>query len=113
MREWRAEIDRRLRGARLDGATERDIADELAQLGRTTPGEWLGGWWWSDVRFGARMLARAPLYATTAVLVIALGIGANTWNSRFLTRDVAILDQVGKGRQFHVTQLIAPPLSSG
>jgi hypothetical protein len=76
MREWRLK-ERRLRGARLDGATERDIADELAQLGRTTPGEWLGGWW-SDVRFGARMLARAPLYATIAVLVIALGISANT-----------------------------------
>jgi predicted permease len=30
MREWRKEVERRLRGAGLDGGTERDIVDELA-----------------------------------------------------------------------------------
>ena len=33
---------------------------------------------WDDVRFGARLLRRAPAFTAVAMLVIALGIGANT-----------------------------------
>src|SRR5687768_14687246 len=29
--DWRTAVEQRLRGARLDGATEREVADELAQ----------------------------------------------------------------------------------
>src|SRR5688572_177398 len=29
--DWRAEVEQRLRSTKLDGATERDVADELAQ----------------------------------------------------------------------------------
>lgn len=126
MRDWRREVLERLKGCGLDGATERDIADELAQhledrfdelrargvpadearervlvelgksgtladrvrgtvharpeppaLGRASRSHgWAG--WWSDLRFGVRMLMRARAFTGVVVLVLALGIGANT-----------------------------------
>jgi putative ABC transport system permease protein len=40
-------------------------------------GRWLETFW-QDLRFGARVLVRKPGFAATAVLTLALGIGANT-----------------------------------
>jgi hypothetical protein len=40
------------------------------------------GWTWldrllQDVRFGARLLVRAPLFTVTAITVLSLGVGVN------------------------------------
>ncbi|HXR98272.1 MAG TPA: ABC transporter permease [Terriglobales bacterium] len=68
---------------------ERDLAAELAafpelpadQIKDRTRDIWAGAWFHSvlrDLQYGARLLLRTPLVTALAVLVLALGVGANT-----------------------------------
>jgi predicted permease len=52
-----------------------------AQLQEETSSTWSWNWLeglWRDVRYGVRTLMRAPGFSLTAILVMALGIGAST-----------------------------------
>ena len=74
------------------------IADARRQFGNATAiREQLRDMWgfpsaeaiWRDIRYGARVLSRAPTFTIVAILTIALGVGANT--AVFSVADAVLL----------------------
>jgi putative ABC transport system permease protein len=49
----------------------------MAQLSSLAPSTWLEDLW-RDLRFGLRSLAKAPGFSITAIVILAVGVGANT-----------------------------------
>src|SRR5882757_4824527 len=49
----------------------------MTELSSLAPSTWLEDLW-RDLRFGLRSLAKTPGFTVTAIVILAVGIGANT-----------------------------------
>ncbi len=90
-RDWLGRLALRLVPRSWRGAVQSDLEDEARRLNRGTmwsswqalrvgvPLRWAvtGDAMWSDLRYAFRALCAAPVFAVTAVVTFALGIGVN------------------------------------
>ena len=99
------------RGARREAILEAGGVEQVKEQAREVRAGHFLETLWQDIRYGARMLRKAPGFTAVAVLTLALGIGANT--SIFSMVDWLMLRPLPVKDAGQLTYLVAQLKSGG